>query len=74
MQFEAAGKVNNWKMVIALCGPAFVLLHKLPVADRRNYEKLTAASELHFGEHYLQQLFRTLVGTCTEQVGETGRF
>lgn len=54
--------------MIALRGPALDLLHTLPASDKQDYDKLTAALELQFGEQHFQQLFRT---TRKQKVGET---
>lgn len=78
LQFEMAGKANNWSneekvmaLVVALRGPALDLLRTLPEAEKGDYQKLTAALELHFGEQHLQQLFRTQLKTRKQKVGET---
>lgn len=66
LQFEAACLANRWNdqekataLVLALRGTALDMLRTLPRGDQEDYQRLTSALELRFGEQHLQQLFRT---------------
>lgn len=47
------------------------MMVRLRSAEKEGYHKLSVALELHFGEHYWQQLFRARLRTRKQKVDET---
>lgn len=78
LQFEAACVANAWNnqekataLVLALRGTALDMLRTLPRGDQEDYQRLASALELRFGEHHLQQLFRTQLRAKKQNPTET---